>query len=174
MRAFGVTAAPEPEPTEETQPTGVKAKRPAGDPAFPGHPSEPGTGDEPWPEGDPCYPLTMPKPNPPHAKPGDAIQHDYILCLECGKKFKTLNRHTAQHSGIPPGYKDDDVSTTPARDYFYNQLVRDGRYMMKIPKNPFNDLDTIQIIGNLATFPDNASGPIGWQYQPATKSEKQR
>jgi general secretion pathway protein G len=81
-----------------------------------------------------------------------------------------IELYTAQHGGIPPGYEDDDVATTPAREDFYNQLVRDGRYLLKIPINPFNNLDTIQIIGNSGTFPANADGGFGWVYQPATKT----
>ena len=95
----------------------------------------------------------------------EAVAKDSLRILR-----SAIELYTAQHDGIPPGYEDDDVATTPSREYFYNQLVRDDRYLMKIPKNPFNDLDTIQIIGNSGTFPANAGGGFGWSYQPATKT----
>lgn len=95
----------------------------------------------------------------------EAVAKDSLRILR-----SAIELYTAQHGGIPPGYEDDDVATTPGREYFYNQLVRDGRYLMKIPKNPFNSLDTIQIIGNSGTFPANAAGGFGWVYQPATKT----
>ena len=70
----------------------------------------------------------------------EAVAKDHLRILR-----SAIELYTVQHGGIPPGYKDDDVATTPAREYFYNQLVRDGRYLVKIPKNPFNNLETIQI-----------------------------
>jgi general secretion pathway protein G len=83
-----------------------------------------------------------------------------------------IELYIAQHGGIPPGYEDDDVATTPSGEYFYNQLVRDGRYLLKMPINPFNNLDTIRIIGNSGAFPANADSGSGWTYQPATKTIK--
>lgn len=97
----------------------------------------------------------------------EAVSKDSLRILR-----SSIELYTAQHGGIPPGYEDDDVATTPAREYFYNQLVRDGRYLLKIPINPFNNLDTIQIIGNSGTFGANADGGFGWVYQPATKTIK--
>jgi hypothetical protein len=73
-------------------------------------------------------------------------------------------------AGVPPGYEGDDVTTTPGGSFFYNQVVRDGRYLMEMPENPFNNLDTIKIIGNSEAFPASALGGFGWAYQPATKT----
>src|SRR3990172_5540924 len=81
-----------------------------------------------------------------------------------------IELYTARHGGVPPGYEDDDVTTTPAASFFYNQMVRDGRYLLSMPENPFNNLDTINIIGNTEAFPAFAPGGFGWAYQPATKT----
>lgn len=81
-----------------------------------------------------------------------------------------IELYTARHGGVPPGYEDDDVGTTPAGSFFYDQMVRDGRYLLDIPENPFNNLDTINVIGNTEAFPASATGRFGWAYQPATKT----
>lgn len=80
-----------------------------------------------------------------------------------------IELYTAQHGGVPPGYADDDVATTPAMSYFRTQLVTGG-YMTSMPENPFNNLDTIKMIANAAAFPASATGGFGWVYQPATKT----
>ena len=39
-----------------------------------------------------------------------------------------------------------------------------------MPPNPFNNLKTMFMLGNGASFPANASGAYGWIYQPATET----
>ena len=83
-----------------------------------------------------------------------------------------IELYTARHGDVPPGYKGDDVTTTPSASFFYKQMIPDGRYLSEIPENPFNNLDTVKIISNAATFPATAIGGFGWVYQPATKTIK--
>ena len=78
--------------------------------------------------------------------------------------------YTAQHGGIPPGYKDDDPQVTPTYETFNDQLVASGNYLKKMPKNPFNDLQNIAMVGNSETFPASPVAGCGWVYQPATKT----
>ena len=61
-----------------------------------------------------------------------------------------IELYIAQHSGIPPGYKDDDPQ--------------------KVPKNPFNNLRNIRMIGNNEAFPPDAVNGYAWIYQAATKT----
>ena len=81
-----------------------------------------------------------------------------------------IELYTAQHSGIPPGYTNDDPQTSPSSSNFNNQLIANGRYMLKMPENPFNNRKDIRMLGNSETFPQNATGNYGWVYQAAAKT----
>lgn len=81
-----------------------------------------------------------------------------------------IELYTAQHSGIPPGYEDDDPSTVPTSENLLNQLSTNKEYLAKIPKNPFNNLQNIRMIGNSEAFPAAAIDGYGWVYQAATKT----
>ncbi len=81
-----------------------------------------------------------------------------------------IELYAAQHRGIPPGYEDNDPQTSPDSLYFYQQVILGGEYVRKMPDNPFNNLDTMNVIGNNETFPSAATGDYGWVYQPATKT----
>lgn len=81
-----------------------------------------------------------------------------------------IELYTAQHSGIPPGYEDDDPTTVPTSASFANQLAANQDYLAKMPKNPFNNLQNIRTIGNNEDFPADAVDGYGWVYQAATKT----
>lgn len=81
-----------------------------------------------------------------------------------------IELYAAKHSGVAPGYKDNDPSTAPSSDYFRQQTVLDSHYFVKMPQNPFNKLDTIKMIGNAEALPAEATGNFGWIYQPATET----
>ncbi|KPK41732.1 MAG: hypothetical protein AMJ65_08915 [Phycisphaerae bacterium SG8_4] len=81
-----------------------------------------------------------------------------------------IELYTAQHGGIPPGYESDDPETPPSSAVFYNQLVVDQTYMANIPKNPFNNLRNIRMVGNAEAFPEEAVDGFAWVYKPATKT----
>lgn len=81
----------------------------------------------------------------------------------------SIELYTANHQGIPPGYENDNPSNTPSYTIFYEQLV-DSNYIRRMPKNPFNDLQNVKMIGNNETFPGSAVEGYGWIYQPATKT----
>jgi len=38
----------------------------------------------------------------PAVNPKRSVQKDYIVCLECGGKFKSLRRHLSAHHGLEP------------------------------------------------------------------------
>lgn len=78
--------------------------------------------------------------------------------------------YTAQHGGVPPGYQNDDPLTSPTSANFHRQLVVEGRYLRKMPENPFNAKGTVQAIGNSGSFPADATGAHGWIYQPAAST----
>lgn len=41
-------------------------------------------------------------PSTPAVNPKRSVHNDYIICLEDGKKFKTLKRHLMTHYGLTP------------------------------------------------------------------------
>jgi len=83
-----------------------------------------------------------------------------------------IELYTAQHGGIPPGYEDDDPQTVPSSSNFHDQLVVNRIYLTDIPRNPFNNLQDITVLGNNEAFPQDAVDGYGWIYQPATKTIK--
>ena len=95
----------------------------------------------------------------------EAVAKDSLRILRSG-----IELYTTQHGGVPPGYEDDDPRTVPSSSTFHNQLVLEGRYVLRMPENPFNKLRTTLVIANAGTFPDVATGTYGWVYQPATST----
>jgi prepilin-type N-terminal cleavage/methylation domain-containing protein len=81
-----------------------------------------------------------------------------------------IELYAAQHSGVSPGYKDDNPRSTPSETYFIDQTAAKGDYLRKMPKNPFNNLDTMKVLANGQAFPAEATGESGWVYKPATKT----
>jgi len=82
----------------------------------------------------------------------------------------SIELYTVRHSGIPPGYKNDNPQTPPSDLDFCQQLVTEGHYISEMPQNPFNKRQDIRTIGNSEAFPPSATGQFGWVYQPATKT----
>jgi predicted transcriptional regulator len=50
--------------------------------------------------GQPAAPLAAPQT--PAVSPRKSVTPDYIICLEDGKKFKSLKRHIGVHFGLTP------------------------------------------------------------------------
>lgn len=50
--------------------------------------------------GAPVDPVEEPKT--PAVNPKKSVHHDYIICLEDGKKFKSLKRHLSTHYNLTP------------------------------------------------------------------------
>src|SRR4030042_1583662 len=91
------------------------------------------------------------------------------VAKECLRMLRSaIELYTARHSGVAPGYPDDNPQANPTGDWFRTQIILSGSYFQKMPGNPFNKLDTIRVIGNSETLPAEATGQFGWIYQPAT------
>jgi len=95
----------------------------------------------------------------------EAVAKDHLRMLR-----SAIELYPARHGGVPPGYKDNDPQTIPSSVYFQQQVILQGNYLRKMPKNAFNKLDTMNVLGNSETFPAEATGDYGWIYQPATKT----
>jgi prepilin-type N-terminal cleavage/methylation domain-containing protein len=103
--------------------------------------------------------------------------------LELLRRFALV--YTSQHLEVAPGYPNGNVSATPTDEAFRNQALlssnaqgvtaprgtsgyRYGPYLSKIPANPFNGLDTVQMLGAGEAFPATADDSHGWICQPQT------
>jgi len=93
--------------------------------------------------------------------------------------------YTSQHGEVPPGYPGGDQSAVPTQEAFVAQATlssneegdtaargtpgfRLGPYLSNIPANPFNKLDTVEVLADGADFPAVADDSVGWIYKPAT------
>jgi prepilin-type N-terminal cleavage/methylation domain-containing protein len=95
----------------------------------------------------------------------NAVAQDHLRILR-----SAIELYTVQHRGVPPGYENDNPLNTPSDSVFLTQMMVDGDYIHKMPANPFNNLDSILMVGNYQTFPSGAVDGYGWVYQPATKN----
>ena len=93
--------------------------------------------------------------------------------------------YTSQHMEVAPGYSNGNTSAAPTDAAFRDQALLSsnahgqtaargtagfnyGPYLSKIPANPFNGLDTIQMLAVGEAFPAGADDSHGWVCQPQT------
>jgi prepilin-type N-terminal cleavage/methylation domain-containing protein len=93
--------------------------------------------------------------------------------------------YKAQHLEVSPGYPDGNTSAAPTEQAFIDQATKAskasgetdasgdpdynrGPYLSKIPVNPFNDKDTVQMLADGADFPADADDSHGWIYRAET------
>lgn len=81
----------------------------------------------------------------------------------------TIDLYAAQHNGIAPGYPNDDPSRDPVFFALLVKLVYEGKYLPRLPENPFNEIRIIEMVSNSEPFPAEATGSFGWIYKPATR-----
>lgn len=80
-----------------------------------------------------------------------------------------VERYALDNNGIAAGYAGNDTSKKPREKDFIEQLITDGKYLSKMPVNPYNDLDTIMMLDSDDSFPLTADKSTGWIYKPSTK-----
>jgi len=93
--------------------------------------------------------------------------------------------YTSQHKEVAPGYPNGDRTAAPTEQAFIDQATLCsneggqtaargtagfplGPYLSKIPANPFNKLETVQVLADGQAFPAAADDNFGWIYKPAT------
>ncbi len=97
--------------------------------------------------------------------------------------LRTVSVYQSQHHDVPPGFPQGNTAGTPTSQSFSDQLTLFsdeygnvsatsssvyplGPYLPNIPKNPVNNLNTVEMIGPGPTpTPDDSTG---WLYQPST------
>ncbi len=92
--------------------------------------------------------------------------------------------YESQHLEVGPGYPDGDTTQAPTEQAFIDQAImaskangqtaaigtpgfNRGPYLMKIPVNPFNGKNTVEILADGQAFPANADDSHGWIYKAA-------
>jgi len=93
--------------------------------------------------------------------------------------------YKSQHLEVGPGYPDGDTTQAPTEQAFIDQAImasnangqtaaigtpgfNRGPYLMKIPVNPFNGKNTVEMLADGQAFPANADDSHGWIYKAAT------
>lgn len=119
------------------------------------------------------------------------VSHSTTLTRETGlasdvgllRRFVLI--YKSQHLEVSPGYPNGDTTATPTGVVFVAQATLSsnaagqtaargtpgynyGPYLSRIPTNPLNDLDTVQIVPNGQAFPAAADGSHGWIFKPET------
>ena len=103
--------------------------------------------------------------------------------LQLLRRFILIYR--SQHLEISPGYPDGDTTAAPTETAFVNQATLSsntsgetaaigtvgyerGPYLERMPANPLNGKNTVQILGDGENFPLSADDSHGWIYKAAT------
>ncbi len=106
-----------------------------------------------------------------------------VMDLNLLRRFIPI--YASQHLEVPPGYPDGDQSAAPTSEAFVAQATLsstvDGRtaprgtpgfpfgpYLSRIPVNPLNKQDGIQVLADGEAFPAEVDGTDGWIFKPET------
>jgi type II secretory pathway pseudopilin PulG len=81
-----------------------------------------------------------------------------------------IELYAANHKDVPPGYPGNNPNDQPTVDDFSHQTTVEETYLRAMPRNPFNNLNTMRVLGNGEAFPVDATGDFGWIYQPASRT----
>lgn len=93
--------------------------------------------------------------------------------------------YTSQHLEVAPGYPNGLITATPTDTAFRDQATLSstaggqtaaigtagynfGPYLSKIPVNPFNKLDTVQMLASGQDLPASGDDSHGWIFKPTT------
>ncbi len=110
---------------------------------------------------------------------------DSALAVDLQLLRRVILVYKGQHLEVGPGYPNGDKSQAPTEQDFIDQVTLSsnmngqtaaigtpgfnrGPYLMKIPANPFNGLNTIEVLADAQAFPANADDSHGWVYKAAT------
>ncbi len=110
---------------------------------------------------------------------------DSTLAVDLQLLRRVILIYKSQHLEVAPGYPDGDTTQAPTEQAFIDQATmasnsngqtaaigtpgfNRGPYLKKIPVNPFNLTDTVEMLADGQAFPANADGSHGWIYKAAT------
>jgi prepilin-type N-terminal cleavage/methylation domain-containing protein len=116
---------------------------------------------------------------------GATSARETTLAMDLNLLRRFVPVYTSQHLEVAPGYPGGDPSVAPTETAFVDQATLSsnqqgqtaargtagyplGPYLSNIPANPFNKLDTVEVLGDAVDFPATADDGYGWIYKPIT------
>jgi len=122
---------------------------------------------------------------PTIANSGTSARESTLLAnLNLLRRFVMI--YTGHHCEVAPGYPDGDTTAAPTNVAFADQATQAsnrqgqtapdgtpgfgyGPYLSKVPTNPLNGLDTIQMLADGQAFPAAPDSSHGWIYKAETR-----
>jgi prepilin-type N-terminal cleavage/methylation domain-containing protein len=121
----------------------------------------------------------------PMASGGALSAKESVLATDLSLLRRFVLIYTCHHLEVGPGYPDGQESSAPTEQAFIDQALLStnktgqtaaigtpgferGPYMQKIPVNPLNGKDSIQMLGDGENFPAAGDDSDGWIYKAAT------
>jgi general secretion pathway protein G len=116
---------------------------------------------------------------------GATSARETTLAMNLNLLRRFIPVYASQHLEVPPGYLNGDQTGSPTEEVFVEQATLSsntqgqtaargtagyewGPYLSDVPKNPFNKLDSIQMLGDAEDFPSVADDQYGWIFKPVT------
>jgi prepilin-type N-terminal cleavage/methylation domain-containing protein len=120
----------------------------------------------------------------PSMSKGTTMAKESALASDLGLLRRFVLLYASQHLEVAPGYPSGNTAATPTDQAFEDQATlssntngqtaavgtpgyKYGPYLSKVPVNPFNKKDTVQMVANDQAFP-TADDSDGWICKPQT------
>jgi len=121
----------------------------------------------------------------PSLSKGTTMAKESALASELGMLRRFVLIYASQHLEVAPGYPNGNAAAAPTNAAFTDQAMLSsnasgltaavgtpgftyGPYLSRIPANPFNGKDTVEMLANGAAFPAAADNSHGWICKPQT------
>jgi len=121
----------------------------------------------------------------PSAAKSTTPAKDSALASELQLLRRVILIYKSQHLEVGPGYPNGNIAQAPTEQAFIDQATmasntngqtapagtagfNRGPYISKIPVNPFNGKNTVEMLADGQAFPANADDSHGWIYKAAT------
>jgi general secretion pathway protein G len=121
----------------------------------------------------------------PSLSKGTTMAKESALASELGMLRRFVLIYASQHLEVAPGYPNGNTAAEPTNAAFRDQAMLSsnasgqtaavgtpgfpfGPYLSRIPENPFNGKDTVEMLANGQAFPAAADDSHGWICKPST------
>ena len=96
----------------------------------------------------------------------EAVAKDNLRILR-----NVIELYASRHNDVAPGRPANNPSQPVGYLIFATQLVKTGKYLPKLPTNPFNNKSVLKIIQDNEDFPTEPYmvDTFGWVYKAATR-----
>jgi prepilin-type N-terminal cleavage/methylation domain-containing protein len=121
----------------------------------------------------------------PSLTKGTTMAKESALAFDLGLLRRFVLIYASQHLEVSPGYPNGNTSAAPTGEVFTDQAMLSskatgetagigtagypyGPYLSRIPANPFNQKDTVEMLANGQAFPAAPDNSHGWICKPQT------